>query len=116
MVSVIAPMVSLGHPSGPVGGATSLFLVRQVFAAALRINAPLDDLSTIHEATALGAADIHLMIVSLGGLQRARGVSLTVLSHQVVDSTGWWTTDGGVVPMMVVHVKPFVESAGPGSL
>jgi hypothetical protein len=61
-------MVSLGHPSGPVGGATSPFLVRQVFAAALRINAPLDDLSTIHEATALGAADIHLVIFSLSGL------------------------------------------------
>jgi hypothetical protein len=51
-----------------MGGATSPFLVRQAFAAALRINAPLDDLSTIHEATALGAADIHLVILSLGGL------------------------------------------------
>ena len=29
---------------------------------------------------------------------------LAVLPYQVVDATGGWSSDGGVVPMMVVHV------------
>jgi len=37
---------------------------------------------------------------------------LAVLPHQVVDSTDGRASDGGVVPVMVIHVKPLVESSG----
>jgi len=68
MVSVITLMVSPDHLSGPVGAATSPLLVWQVIAAALLVSAPLDDLSAVHEATALGETHLHLVIFSLGGL------------------------------------------------
>lgn len=56
-----------GSGLGPVSAAaTSPFLVRQVFAAAVRIGAPLDYLSSVHDATALGATHLHFGIFSLG--------------------------------------------------
>ena len=47
--------------------------------------------------------------------QRELG-ELGVLPNQVVDTTGGWSSDGRVVPMMVVHVEPGVQSPGPGGL
>ena len=35
------------------------------------------------------------------------------LSRRVVDSPDGWTTDGRVLPMMVVHVEPAVQGTGP---
>ena len=48
--------------------------------------------------------------------QGAHETTGVVLPNQVVDSVDGWTTDGGVVPMMVVHVQPGVQSPGSGGL
>ena len=41
---------------------------------------------------------------------------LGVLPNQVVDTTDGWSSDGRVVPMMVVHVEPGVQGSGSGCL
>ena len=43
-------------------------------------------------------------------------IALVVLPNQVVDTTDGWSSDGRVVPMMVVHVEPGVQRLGPGRL
>jgi hypothetical protein len=70
---IIAPLVTLGQPLSSGCNNTSPILIRQIFAAAARIRASLDYLSTLHEATALGATHLHLAIFSLDGLWYAKG-------------------------------------------
>jgi hypothetical protein len=66
MLSFIAPIVPRGLSNGRLGvEAISPLLVWKVLAAALRVIAPLDDLSAVHGATALGAAHLHAAIFSL---------------------------------------------------
>jgi hypothetical protein len=71
MVSVIAPIVTPGHPYGPLGA--SPLLVWQVLAAALWASAPLDYLSAVYDATALCATHLHLAIFTRGPVENERG-------------------------------------------
>ena len=85
-------MYPLGGPSaiGPELGRSTLDLLSQPFAFSQ--TGVLDEMQFITEA-------------------KKRGLELDVVPCQVGDSAGGWSTDGGVVTVMVVAVQEAVKGS-----